>query len=138
MAESMVERVARALHGVPKKRLLERIRAGEISASMSGIEYFGDWNQEKPERREEFMEMARAAIEEMRNIPIEIQMAGCEAQSTCSIEFDGPLKKHEDCKSPDDWMQRGYGLAKRMMSGQEFMAGWNGAINAALNEQVAG
>lgn len=80
-----------------------------------------------------FLPAARAAIEAMREIPVTVQMAGCEGQMFKSIEFDGPLKKHEECNTPDDWMQRGHGLKNRMLSGDEFLAGWNAAIDAALH-----
>lgn len=110
----MVDRVARAVYEAqPRNR---------------------PWEKLPLPQREYCAALALAAIKALRELPVEIQMAGCEGQIAEVVRLDGPVKLQDECTTPDDWMSRGFGLGKRMMSGGEFMAGWNAAIDAALSE----
>lgn len=80
--------------------------------------------------------LASTAIKAMRNLSTQIQMEGATHFSLESVTIDGAIKPHEECVTPDDWMRRGGDLAKRMVSGREFMAGWRAAIDAILSEEV--
>lgn len=83
-------------------------------------------------------ELAEAAVRAMRDLPTEMQMAGCEGQilyATGSGLF--AALPHYECVTPDHWMARGASMGKRMMSGDEFMAGWNAALDAILDGAAA-
>lgn len=78
--------------------------------------------------------VARAAIEAMRREhTLEMQIAGMEALCLYNIEKDGPAKPHEECKTPDDWMERGANIAGRMQSGEGVSRVLNAMIDAALS-----
>jgi hypothetical protein len=60
--ELQVEQVAKAMQTRKREQILERIRAGKVSASMSGIEYYPPWDEADEFLRKPYLEDAQAAI----------------------------------------------------------------------------
>lgn len=75
-----------------------------------------------------------AALKAMRDIPEPLQMAMIVRLIAEVDAIDGPVRKHEDCETLDNWMDRAAGLSRRMWSGREAIAAWQGAIDAAIKE----
>lgn len=86
-------------------------------------------------RRTSSLRKARAAIEKIRKLTQDQQIAGMEAMLRLIQELDGPVKSREECKTPEDWMERGFALGKRMLSSREIVACHEAMVDTALGKE---
>jgi len=101
--------------------MIERVAASIAIAQKRGLDRNG---------------VARAAIEAMRDPPLDAQIAAMEAVLQDVLENDPPVKPQDECETAIDWMDRGFSLAKRMISGHDILVCFNGVIDQALKDEA--
>ena len=86
------EAVARAMQSARRQAILDRINAGECSASMSGLEYYPPWEDETDASKGEVLKDADAAIA----IVLERVLSGLERlYDDIAGRLDGPMCRGE-------------------------------------------